>query len=203
MTNTTTKISRTNSKLGAIPSVNLPPVITCHNCAHCSRKCYALKHMYGLYKSCKLAYDFNLELYRTNPTEYFETIKSVANTSRFFRWHASGDIVDAAYFDYMIAVANACKHTRFLCFTKAYDIVDKWIANNGQLPTNLQVIYSKWYNLTVPKNPHNLPTSQVINNEDELTSTQKLCPGNCAECAYVGSNCWTMDKGDEIAFKIH
>ena len=38
-------ISRGNVKMGAIPSVSLPPIITCSKeaCKHCGKKCYALK----------------------------------------------------------------------------------------------------------------------------------------------------------------
>jgi len=33
----TISISKGNSKMGAIPSVSLPPIVTCKNCATCAK----------------------------------------------------------------------------------------------------------------------------------------------------------------------
>lgn len=38
------KISEGNSKLGAIPSVSLIPVMDCGNCAICAKSCYDLRN---------------------------------------------------------------------------------------------------------------------------------------------------------------
>lgn len=38
------KISEGNTKLGAIPSVSLIPVMDCGNCAICAKSCYDLRN---------------------------------------------------------------------------------------------------------------------------------------------------------------
>ena len=47
-----TKISEKNTKMGWIPSVSLPPIITCRPNAPCKKDCYALK-AYRCYKRTK------------------------------------------------------------------------------------------------------------------------------------------------------
>ena len=37
-------ISGGNAKLGAIMNISLPPVVTCSNCASCSKYCYAVRN---------------------------------------------------------------------------------------------------------------------------------------------------------------
>ena len=196
-------ISAGNRKTGAIPSISLPPIVTCHNCEHCSRDCYALKHIYKLYPAARKSYDYNLELYKTDPFAYFETVRRTAEMSRFFRWHVSGDIPDSFYFETMVAIAERVPGCHFMAFTKAYKIVNDYITENGPLPENLTIIFSKWFDLTVPNNPHNLPTSQVINSENDRTPEQLYCPGNCAACCMAGAGCWNMKNGQEVAFIKH
>lgn len=94
---TEVKISRGNSKLGKIPNINLPPVVTCEKGVPCANKeCYALK-AFKQYKNVRDAWGHNLKVYLENSTHYFESIinqlKKIKNVFRF-RWHSSGDIVD-------------------------------------------------------------------------------------------------------------
>ena len=196
-------ISAGNRKMGAIPSVSLPPIKTCHNCAHCSKECYAIKHIYKRFPDARASYDYNLTLYNTNPGAFFDSVRRTASMSRYFRWHVSGDIVDEAYLDNMVQIAREEPGCRFLAFTKAYNLVNDYITENGPLPENLTIIFSKWFDLTVPENPHNLPTSQVINSENDRTPDQLYCPGNCAACCMAGSGCWNMTNGQEVAFIKH
>ena len=55
------KISKGNSKLGAIPSVSLPAGKTCRNDCECSNKCYA-KKLERLRKTVREAYQHNYDL---------------------------------------------------------------------------------------------------------------------------------------------
>ena len=196
-------ISAGNRKTGAIPSISLPPIVTCHNCEHCSKHCYALKHIYKLYPAARKSYDYNLDLYREDPAAYFDTVRRTAATARFFRWHVSGDIPDVEYLDNMVKVAHDAPGCHFMAFSKFYEGVDSYLDSGEKLPENLTIIFSKWYDLTVPKNPHNLPTSQVVDCADDRTPDQLYCPGNCAACCMAGSGCWNMTNGQEVAFIKH
>ena len=41
--NNQVSISKGNNKMGAIPSVSLPPITTCKHCESCAKDCYAAK----------------------------------------------------------------------------------------------------------------------------------------------------------------
>ena len=81
----TVKISKGNSKLGAIPSVSLPSIKTCRNCA-CQEKCYAQK-LERLRPSVKNAYEHNLGVLLSDPTTYWREVEASVMMSRFFRFH--------------------------------------------------------------------------------------------------------------------
>lgn len=187
--------------MGAIPSVSLPPVITCKNCATCAKKCYALK-LCKIYPSVKKAYDNNLAVLTENRSAYFEQIKASAMTSRFFRFHVSGDIIDIDYLDRMCKLARECKGTQFLAFTKNYEDVNEYLKNHRK-PANLKLIFSLPFDGASIDNPHNLPTAAVILKGHEPEKSYKVCGGNCTECACRGVGCWELKKGETIAFYEH
>lgn len=194
-------ISNGNAKMGAIPSVSLPPIITCPKGAPCAKKCYAHK-LCRIYPTVKKAYQNNLDIWNTNPTEYFNQVFNAVRMSRYFRFHVSGDIPNAQYFSYMVAVAMDNPHCEILAFTKQYAIINNYLATVGELPHNLHIIFSEWGTMPIP-NPHNLPTAAVIFKGDEPLDHWKICGGNCAECACRGVGCWELKTGETIAFYEH
>lgn len=200
-------ISRGNRKMGAIPSVSLPPVVTCAAGCPCAKKCYAVK-MCRIYKNVKASYQNNLDILQSDPARYWEDILMAVKTSRYFRFHVSGDIPNMEYFQNMVSVAANNPHCEILCFTKQYDIVNHYIDIFGTLPGNMHVIFSLWdpaWNVHV-KNPHDLPMSAVIFKADypgKADYFDKICGGNCFECACQGVGCWALQKGETIAFYEH
>ena len=198
-------ISKGNNKMGAIPSVSLPPVITCPKGAPCAAKCYAAK-LCRIYPSVKAAYQNNLDILNENWNEYWQQVRAAVSVARFFRFHVSGDIPNAAYFKEMVITAIQNPHTQILAFTKQYDIVNNYIDVFGALPENLRIIFSRWdsaWNVHM-HNPHNLPMSAVIfkgvSNQIEF---EKICGGNCTQCACQGVGCWELKSGETIAFYEH
>lgn len=198
-------ISRGNVKMGAIPSVSLPPIKTCPAGCPCAKKCYAAK-ICRLRPNVRQCYENNLELYYSAPARYWDGVRKAAKMTRYFRFHVSGDIVDGLYFFDMVITAEMNPETQFLAFTKKYDIVNEYMdRHNGELPGNLHVIFSRWdpaWNAKI-RNPHGLPTSAVIFRGENGDEYDKICPGNCFECACKGVGCWTLEKGETIAFYEH
>lgn len=194
-------ISNGNSKMGRIPSVSLPPVITCPKNAPCVKKCYAAK-LCRIYPTVKKAYENNHNILMENDTEYWTQVRKAAKTSKFFRYHVSGDIIDYHYFNWMTITAEDIPGTTFLAFTKQYDIVNNYIDLFGSLPNNLKIIFSEWGDQK-PNNPHNLPTAAVIFKGKDPEPNWKICGGNCAECACRGVGCWEIEPGETIAFYEH
>jgi len=204
MTNTNNNkvsISTGNAKMGFIPSVSLPPIKTCTNCESCARKCYAAK-LCCIYPSVKAAYDRNYDILTRDRSAYFAQIKAAAILSGFFRWHVSGDIIDADYLHNMCKLARECKNTRFLAFTKNYGVVNEYL-NTHRKPKNLQIVFSLPFDGATVDNPHNLPTAAVILKGKAPADQYKICGGNCSECACRGVGCWELKKGETIAFHEH
>lgn len=194
-------ISSSNRKMGAIPSVSLPPVVTCPRGVPCAAKCYAAK-LCRFRPTVREAYARNLEILRADSTEYWRQVRLAASMTRYFRFHVSGDIIGADYFAEMVATAEALPGTEFLAFTKNYPVVNAWIAERGQLPCNLHLIFSEWGGAELP-NPHGLPTAAVIFKGEEPRDGWKVCGGNCAECACRGVGCRDLKPGETIAFYEH
>ncbi len=194
-------ISTGNTKMGAIPSVSLPPVITCPSGCPCAKKCYAAK-LCRIYPTVKKAYQNNLDILTENPTDYWQQVNQAVKTTRFFRFHVSGDIPDFTYLCNMVWTANKNPETHFLAFTKKYDLVNEYVRNCRELPPNLKIIFSEWEGMETP-NPHNLPTARVIFRGQQPEPNAKICGGNCSECACQGVGCWELKNGETIHFYEH
>lgn len=200
-------ISVSNIKMNdgatVIPSVSLPPVLTCSNCAQCSKYCYALK-MARLRKTVNGTWARNLAVYQADPDRYFREVAFAAKNYRNFRWHVAGDILSDSYLEGMVKVAQECPSTTFLAFTKSFDIVNRYLDAGNALPENLRIVFSGWVGLEM-QNPHNLPTSHPIFSDGTTSAPDgaKWCGGNCSECATHSSGCWTMKNGDAVIFALH
>lgn len=195
-------ISNGNKKVGRIPSVSLLPIVSCPNCKSCAKKCYANK-LCRIYPSVKKAYANNWEILQSNPNEYFKQVNDAVKMARFFRWHVSGDIVNFDYLLNMVSIANNNPHCTMLAFTKNWDVVNKYVSEVGELPSNLQIIFSADFDTNETKNPYNMPTAHVILKGCEPSANYKICGGNCSECALNGGGCWTLAKGESVAFYEH
>ena len=198
-------ISRDNSKMGSIPSVSLPPIITCSKeaCKHCGKKCYALKIARLRPKTVGAAYQRNLDILTNDPEKYWREVDAALKINRFFRFGVSGDIPNKEYFNKMCALGRANSHCEILCFTKQFAIVNKALYNHT-MPKNLHLIFSGWRGMTMD-NPHNLPEAHVFYKDGYTTAKDgaKWCSGNCYECAIAGANCWSLKNGDQIMFREH
>lgn len=199
-------ISLTNSKLGdKIPSINLPPIITCRADAPCKKDCYACKGNFN-YPNVKKSLSDNLKEFVKDSNKFFNDIIDYFNnediTYKFARWHSSGDIVNDVYFNGMIRVASVCKDTKFLCFTKKFDIVNRYINQGGKIPKNLHIVFSGWDKNFKVDNPYNLPTTYVEFKEKERNCIPEFaipCMGSCKNC----KACWALKEGQSVYFKKH
>lgn len=199
-------ISTTNTKLGtAIPTVNLPPIITCRPDAPCKRVCYACKGRFRFPNVVKSLQN-NLNTFLNDPEVFFGVISLYlqAVPYKYFRWFSSGDIVNDQFFEGMVKIAETHKGTRFLCFTKRFEIVNKYLDRNGKIPENLIVVLSNWNDFRC-ENPYNLPTSwvELKNVECEIPADAKVCNGFCGECVNTKCSCWDLKQGESVRFKQH
>ena len=198
-------ISRGNSKMGAISSISLPPILSCSKdaCKFCGKKCYAAKIAKLRPKTVGAAYKRNLEILLNDPELFWREVDAALMTSHFFRFSVSGDIYDKDYFENMVRLAKKNNHCEILCFTKQFNIVNDYLSKH-RLPKNLHLIFSAWRGMTM-NNPHNLPEAHVLYKDGYTTAKDgaKWCSGSCIDCAIQGSNCWNLKSGEQILIREH
>lgn len=201
------KISMTNSKLGGkIPSINLPPLMTCRENAPCAKLCYARKGNWT-YENVKKSHRNNLEHFQNDNEDFFNSIIKWINnddvTYKFFRWHSSGDIVNLTYLMGMIKVARECPQTKFLAFTKKFELVNTYLSINVELPSNLKIVYSAWDKDFKVENPYNLPVTYInfknSENNADIPEFAIPCVGKCYAC----KACWSLERGQSVVFNQH
>ena len=196
-------VSMKNGKMGFVASVSLPAFLTCPDICKttCAAECYAAK-LANLRETVRNSYARNFSILKYDPARYWSTINAYAKTVRFFRWHVSGDIVNADYFAHMVEIARENPSTVFLAFTKRFAIVNAWIDENGSIPENFHVMFSAWGDM-IPENPHGLPMTNVYSKKENLPAGWTACNGTCEKCFVNGCGCIGAKTGDVIGFKKH
>lgn len=195
-------ISKGNSKMGSIQSISLPSGITCRSC-DCQKKCYA-KRLERMRPSVAKAYQKNYDVLQSNPETYWREVEASIMMSRFFRFHVSGDIPNAAYFEKMVEIAERQQHCEILCFTKKFEIVNQYMVENFVLPSNLHIVFSAWVGLDMI-NPFLFPEAHVRYRNGYTTASSNAieCGGNCTECATTDGGCWQLKRGEQVVFNEH
>ena len=196
-------VSNGNIKMGRIPSISLPAIITCRKDCKCREKCYAAK-IERIRPLVKAAYLHNLKMLREQPEVFWRQAEAAIMLSKYFRFHVSGDIPNKEYLEKMIEISARQPHCEILCFTKKFDIVNGFLSDGGVIPNNLHLIFSGWKDLSM-ENPFNLPEAHVWYKDGTTTARPdaKMCGGNCTECAKTGVGCWVLKNGEQIMFKEH
>lgn len=192
------------SKLGVdIPSVNLPVGCTCRKDAPCFRKCYARRGRFSFQRN-KAHLNNNLEMWSINPEQYEYEVGIAAFFHGYFRWHSTGDIPDTEYLEMMVRVAKDKPNTKFLAFTKKYELVNAWLDANGALPVNLTIVFSAWGDF-IPDNPYNLPVAYIRFRKEAafIPEHARECPSYCGNCVASGMSCWDLKPGEAVVFDEH
>lgn len=199
------KVSKGNIKLGGITNINtLPCYKTCGN-VPCAKYCYA-KHGNYLYEKVKKRLTENMNAYFENPKECEKQILSQLPLYGVVRWHSSGEIINMDYLKMMVRIARKLPNTKFLAFTKKYDIINEYITtckknHKKAFPDNLTIVFSQWWEDYGLVNPYNLPMSYVYNKaiNNKVPTPTFECSGHCENCL----KCWNMKKGEKVVFKKH
>ena len=191
------KVSKGNSKIGGTPNISLPPGLTCRKDALCYKDgCYARKS-YRMFPAVRRAWIHNFHCYNNDPEQYFDSIGDQIVMAEFFRWHVSGDIIDQRYFDGMCELGLLEPLTRFLVFTKKYDL------DFSGTPDNLQTVLSIWPGMELPEDK-SLPWAWL--QEDvrrPINDPYLMCPGNCSE-GFCSHKCWSVVSKDlSVVFNRH
>ena len=200
-------ISLTNSKLGSlIPSINLPPIKTCRPDAPCARLCYALRGRWR-YSNVQASRENNYQQYLKDPEGYFASIKQFLTSGlvnyKFFRFHSSGDIPEFTYLEMMLKLAREVPETKFLAFTKRFEMVNRAVDAHLEIPENMKFVFSAWDKGFEVPNPHNFPVTYVNfcdkTKNPEIPEFAIPCVGSCEKC----QACWSLHKGQSVVFHQH
>lgn len=194
------KVTVGNTKLGTIPSINVPAIITCRKDCTCTKVCYANKGTFK-FPSVKECYENNLKAYLDDPKQAETDIIKQLPLYGMVRWHSAGDIVNEEYFQMMVNIAKIKKGVKFMAFTKKYEIVNAYLDKGNKLPSNLKIIFSEWYDDYGLQNPHKLPMAYVYNHklDNEVPKKAILCSGECNNCGL----CWLLKNNQAVYFNIH
>lgn len=189
-------ISTGNVKLGRIPNISLPPVLSCRPGVPCADLCYAQK-AWRMYAGTRQAWSENLAMYQEDPQKYFTQIQHwmQKKNPRFFRWHVAGDIPDQQYWHMLRALCTEVPDTKFLLFTKRFELDFE-----GYPIPNLSVVLSMWPGMSNPPELL-LPRAWCQDGSETRVPADALeCPGNCATCAM----CWNLKEIErDVVFQIH
>lgn len=204
----------TNSKLNGIVTFGTLPIIDCGMaCKECKAGCYAARHL-AMYPDKRAIMARNSARLALNRNAFFEDITNRARLSVVFRWHESGEVVDYDYFARAVEAAKASHNCSHLMFTKRYDIVNRYITENGPLPENMHVLLSAWNNVAAVSNPHNLPLSSPDFSGEQVAQKYRKpfepaglnvlrCTGDCSNCYLKNTGCFGAKGGDVVAFDAH
>ena len=203
-------ISNHNSKTGSCCNNLAFPTCTCREDAPCKASgCYCMK---GTQAMCKVvaAYVRNLMIYNNDHDDFWEQVKFKIkhNPLPLFRFFDAGDILDYEFFCGMVELAKEFPNIRFMSFTKKYDIVNEWLTTNGDLPNNLNIIFSAWHIGWKVNNPFDMPIAYVDFKDQTLNPQFPKgitgCPNQsdktitCSMC----QKCWNK-KIKSVVFKQH
>lgn len=199
-------MSNKNSKTGAACLNIAFPVCTCREDAPCRKTCYACKGCQQI-AVVQGAYYRNLRLYYDDPDNFFEQVYCKVKFSGLpkVRLFDSGDFPDAEFLDRLVEVCKKTPNTKWMAFTKKYWIVNEYIDKNGDLPKNLNIMFSAWDIFWEVPNPHGLGIAYVDFDDKRLNPefprNAFRCPGRESTCSACGA-CFSK-KLKAVVFHEH
>jgi hypothetical protein len=199
-------MANNNSKTGKACLNIAFPVCTCRNDAPCKEVCYACKGCQQ-FANVQGAYYRNLRLYFDDPDNFFEQVYCKVKFAGLpkVRLFDSGDFPDYDFLVRLVDLCNKTKDVKYMAFTKKYDLVNKYIDENGDLPANLNIMFSAWDRLWEVLNPHNLGVAYVDFDDKRMNpdfpQNAFVCPGRKTTCSACGA-CWSK-KLKAVVFKQH
>ena len=196
-----TCVSESNDKLGNIPSFSTMPGETCAPGLPCRDECYAKRMIRSYRKNVVRSWKRNTELVRSR--RYEEIIEDITSYIRFkhsglFRWFVGGDIFDRGMLIAMTRIAKQCPETRFLCFTKRFDLLEEYLEQEMDVPENLNIVLSAWKSYQpseILKKRFPVCYMDDGTSECEVPPDALTCNGHCIECqACFGLKCGACVK---------
>jgi hypothetical protein len=196
-------VSRGNIKVGRIPSVSLPHIVTCNPCAPCAQRdadrnapCYVDK-IVRLRPNVRAAYERNLRILIASRAEFFRQLYAYLgkHNPEFFRFHVSGDFINRAHMRAAFETARAFPSIKFLAFSKRLS----WFPRVSTVPRNFSLVASLWPSWG--KRPTGYRVAYMNDGTETRINARTLpCVGNCETCAF----CWNLRTlRRDVTFRKH
>ena len=187
-------ISTGNSKLGKLPNFSLPPIRTCPPGVPCGvpKQCYAL-NAWKMYANVRTCWTENFDAVTYAPQEAEQSLRAWLweKQPEYFRLHVGGDFFDQGYFDMWVRICQAFPKTRFLVFTKAFEL------DMARAPENMWIYLSMWPGWREPSDEQleRFARAWMLdekNPDPRIPEFAGACPGSCTNC----KECWStyVDK---------
>jgi len=192
-------VSKSNRKMGPVPSFSISPVDSCPKGVPCATEgCLAVK-IHNIYNESRLIWDTNYSLIG-DLNAFVEEMTDLIQTCGFtmFRWHVGGDFDNTSYFKAICKICESVPKCQFLAFTKRYNFIDQF---GDCIPWNLNIILSAWGKYQPNAKLAELyATSYVIDEKHGMTAPADsyICDGGCWQC----KKCFFMRDG-HVAFHKH
>jgi hypothetical protein len=187
-------ISERNTKMQAVWSFSVPPVLTCKKDVPCKSNCYAVK-LLRFRKNLNNSLQENFTALNCGDhQEIIEKLSGVINALQIplFRFNVSGDFGIQGYFQLANEIAKRCPGTQFLAFTKYYNL------SKFKRVANFNLVYSVW-NEYKPADISNIPTAHYNDGSRAMPKDAVRCNGNCADCL----TCFFLKPGQKVYFDKH
>ena len=159
----------------------------CKNCQYCDGLCYNNKFL--VKSNIKAINELkNLVAYILKKEELEEKINNSIGNSRLFRIHGNGEFHSVENLEFWIKIAKNNKKVIFYTYTKAYDLIENYLASGKKLPSNLiinvsmvegqQTDLNKKYPLLMKNNKFIIILDKELSNDKKAT----ICGGKCLKC---------------------
>lgn len=200
-------ISRSNMKMGDIPSFSLPAGLSCPAGVPCAKKCYTRKGRQK-FDSVYGSYLRNLRAVQNDPDgtakAIIQWLRERRNTCHVFRWNVSGDFAVAGYADIAFCVARETPWVMHFAYTKVYSLLTR-----KDVPENFRLIASVWG----VYRPH-IDGGKIIRAYMRDKAGKHYIPAstperpvyNCTckmQCMGCSRPCWEMKAGESVVFDEH
>ena len=222
-------ISKQNKKLGNIPAFNtlagnrlltlsngtiLTNIVgTCgKHCKKCFHDCYAVRYIKCHHNSTVRPYAANTIVMRHDPDKLRKAIKEYCdkNIVKYFRFHTSGELESLQQFFIYCKICLENPDVIFYIYTKAFDILEKYLNLGEEFPNNLVINLSEWHGNTEGLPQGILSRCNIFSYDDgesEFAASLPHCPAvdkkghdtgvTCAQCRRC------MKKGNKTSVYAH
>ena len=204
---TTTK----NKKTGPAVLNFAFPTCTCREDAPCKTTCYANKGAQQI-SVVQGAYYRNFRLMNEDIEDVFDQIIFEIKHSglSYVRYFDSGDVPNYDFLVGIFDIATKLPDVKFMMFTKKYELINKYISEENEIPNNFNVIFSAWDNLWTFDNPFDLPVAYVDFKDKRLNpdfpKDSLNCPCNNKKLGQITCSmckaCWNK-KLKSVIFAEH